>query len=91
MIELEIKIEIDYTPGSEPSKYRLYFDQELLSERQCNWDCSDFTLTESIYVSAEHGDHKITIDRISGNAHIFARRVVINGKESPGASLEFKL
>jgi len=44
-----------------PPAYRIYFNDELLSERNYIWINTEETLEENFFVNVEPGQHQITI------------------------------
>jgi hypothetical protein len=77
----EHKITVDIyakNSGDQQLKYRLYVDNDLLTERDFKWPCHKVYIKENILVNLEPGTHHIRVETI-GNGTINAKNITVDG------------
>jgi hypothetical protein len=60
-------------------RYRVYVDEELLTERDFIWDGLEFFIREHILVELEPGPHKLYIEEIPSGQRISIKNVTVDG------------
>jgi hypothetical protein len=81
MVEAKITVDLYCNWTAEPKAYRVYFDDDLLTERTYLWRNTEQYVQENIIVYAEPGQHslKITpVDRSFGG--FLMGKVTVNGQ-----------
>jgi len=65
-----------------PPTYRVYVDNELLTERDFIWSGHDMFIRENIVVNLEAGNHNLKIEQVSGNGTIQVKYITVNQSPS---------
>jgi hypothetical protein len=65
--------------SEQPPAYRIYVDDELMTERDFIWPGSEKYVTENIIVDVEPGDHMLRIDQVKKDGSIIAKNIQVNG------------
>ena len=66
-----------------PPTYRVYLDDELLTERTFIWDSKNQYIREHIEVDVEPGYHEVKVINCSGSkVEFIMNNVMVNGKPS---------
>jgi len=65
-----------------PPKYRVYVDNDLLTERDFIWPGHEVFIRENILVNLKPGQHKIRVEQTSIHGKIIARNYVVDGTAS---------
>ena len=68
--------------GDRQPKYRVYVDNELMTERDFIWPGHEIYIKEHITVNLEPGVHSVDIEKISTHGTIIAKNVTVNGQAS---------
>jgi len=53
--------------GDVPPRYRIYVDQDLITERDFTWPGTQIYITENILVNLPIGGHTVRIEQINGD------------------------
>lgn len=65
-----------------PPVYRVYVDNEMLTERDFIWETSRHYIREHIEVTLDAGWHEVRIENCSGHSEFITNNIVVNGKPS---------
>jgi len=82
MKEHSITVDVYCHWSEKPPVYRVYVDNDLLTEREFIWPGSEIFLRENILVNLEPGTHCVKIEKISTHGTITAKNVQVNGVAS---------
>jgi hypothetical protein len=64
-------------------RYRVYVDNDLLTERDFIWGSRDIYIRENIIVHLEAGQHSLRVDHVNNsNGSIRTENVTVNGAPS---------
>ena len=81
MIHTYINVDVWCRYNGQAPIYRLYVDDQLLTERDFIWESSRHYISEHIEVSLEPGWHEIKVENCSGgDSEFFTRNIVVNGQ-----------
>ena len=84
MNEVRITVDVYCNWTAEPKAYRVYFDDDLLTERTYVWRNSDHYIQENIIVLAEHGQHSLRIVPVDPSfTGFYTRHITVNGQVVP--------
>jgi len=86
MREVRITADVHASWGDAPPRYRVYVDQDLLTERDFIYPGSEIYITEHILVRLKPGGHVIKIEQINGD-NIRIKNIQVDG--NPIDSHEF--
>lgn len=67
LVEAVITVDIFCHWDAEPKAYRIYVDNDLLTERTYLWRNTDQFVRENIIISAEPGDHQFKLEPVDSN------------------------
>jgi hypothetical protein len=62
--------------------YRVYVDNDLLTERNFIWPGHEIYVRENIVVDLEPGSHKLRIEQVGNHGKIQVKNVMIDGAPS---------
>ncbi len=62
--------------------YRVYVDQDLLTERDFGWPGHEVYIQENIVVNLEPGPHQLRIEQVNNNGKIHIKNVTVDGQAS---------
>ena len=62
--------------------YRVYVNNDLLTERTFIWPGHEVFIRENIEVSLRKGVHKVRIEHINGHGAIEVKNITVNGNAS---------
>jgi len=82
MTEHVITVDVYAHWGEKPPKYRVFVDNNLLTERDFLWSGSDTYVRENIIVNLEAGPHQLLIQQINTDGVIQPKNVTIDGVAS---------
>lgn len=85
MNEHKIIVDIYADWDETPPRYRVYVDDDLLTERDFTWDNSIY-IRENILVNLESGSHRLRIEQCNKFGSIRTENVKVNDVPS---SMEF--
>ena len=84
MVEAKITVDIYCNWTAEPRAYRLYFDNDLLTERTYVWRNSDQYIQENIIVLADPGIHSLRVEPVDPSfMGFYTRHITVNGQQVP--------
>jgi hypothetical protein len=63
-------------------RYRIYVDQDLITERDFIWPGHEVFVRENIVVNLAPGNHKIRIEQIGTNCKVLMKNITIDGVPS---------
>jgi hypothetical protein len=63
-------------------RYRIYVDEELMTERDFIWNGNENYLREHIVVELAEGEHNIRLDLVHGATDIELKNIVVNNQLS---------
>lgn len=79
MKEVEITCDVYCRWTASPPAYRVYVDNDLLTERTYVWDISEQFVRENIIVNIEPGAHSLRIEPVNPEVTSFSiRNITIN-------------
>lgn len=82
MNNCQITVDV-YAKWSEKTPaYRVYVDNDLLTERDFIWSSHSNFIRENILVNLEPGTHTVTVEHINTNGIINTKNITVNGKPS---------
>jgi hypothetical protein len=82
MKECSITVNVYASWSAIAPRYRVYVDNELLTERDFIWPGNELFIQENILVNLEPGTHTVTVEQISKQGHIRAKNVIVDGVAS---------
>ncbi|CAB4129357.1 hypothetical protein UFOVP112_455 [uncultured Caudovirales phage] len=68
---------VDHCP-----RYRVYVDNDLLTERDFIWQPREVYICENILVTLAPGTHTVTIEQVSAHGKIEAKNITVDGVAS---------
>ena len=84
MKSVNVSVDIFCYWTGDPQAYRIYVDDDLLTERTYHWDNSEYFITEFIVLDVEPGQHKFKIEPVTPGFDGFSyRNFHIDGILSP--------
>lgn len=66
--------------------YRVYVDDEMLTERSWVWPSYEVFIKEHIEVNLEPGAHRLEVRELSNDSVFFTKDMTVNGGSLPNAS-----
>jgi hypothetical protein len=91
MDHTSVTVDVYSDSGVDPSAYRVYVDDDLLTERSWIWPSYEIFIREHMIILAEPGDHQVRIERCQGTANFSVRGFTVNGVEQAPANLSFNI
>jgi hypothetical protein len=64
--------------------YRIYVDEDLLTERSWAWPAYNTYVRERIEVNVEPGEHRLDLVDCSNNGVFYLKNITINGAANNG-------
>ena len=86
MNEHNLTVDIYASWGDVPPRYRIYVDNDLLTERDFVWNGTSQFLREHVIVNLNPGPHTLRVEQINDSGTIRTENVILNGHAS---SLDF--
>jgi hypothetical protein len=80
MKEHTITVDI-YADSGEP-RYRVYVDNDLLTERDFTWPSHEIFVRENIIVALDEGPHTLRVELVGSQGSIKPQNITVNGKPS---------
>lgn len=62
--------------------YRVFVDDDLLTERDFIWPGREIFVCENVIVMLEPGPHELKVEQVSGNGTITTKNIHVNGVAS---------
>ena len=82
MSQHEITVDIYAHWGDKPPVYRLYVNNEMLTERTFIWPGNETYIREHVVVDLKPGTYTINVEQIGSTGTITAKDIVLDGKPS---------
>jgi hypothetical protein len=86
MLEHKLTVDVYASWGDVAPRYRVYVDNDLLTERDFIWNGTEFYIRENIIVNLNAGAHTLRIEQINNGGTIRTENVMLDGNLS---SFEF--
>ena len=68
--------------GEEYPRYRVYVDNDLLTERDFIWPGSEAFIRENIIVNLDPGTHQVRIEQVNKQGSITVKNITVDGASS---------
>jgi hypothetical protein len=68
--------------GEQPPRYRVYVDQDLLTERDFYWPGHQMYIQENIVVNLAPGEHELIVEKVSVHGSIETKNITVDGHAS---------
>jgi hypothetical protein len=78
MTEHKLTVDVYASWGDIPPRYRVYVDNDLLTERDFIWSGTNQFIRENIIVNLKPGEHKLQVKQINKNGTIRTENVTLN-------------
>ena len=79
MAHVSVSVDVYCTRSEGAPSYRVYVDEELLTERSWTWPAYEIFIREQIEVDVEPGAHRVTIRECGVEPVFVASNYVVNG------------
>ena len=79
MKEHVITVDVYGRHSDQAPRYRVYVDNNLLTERDFIWPGHEIFVRENIVVNLEPGQHNLTVEHINNTGSIQPKNIVIDG------------
>jgi hypothetical protein len=74
-----LSVDVYCTRGEGNPSYRIFVDNEMLTERSWSWPAYEVFIRENIEVDLEPGPHRVEIRECSGDPVFILRDIMIDG------------
>ena len=91
MDHTSVTVDVYSDSGVDPSAYRVYVDDDLLTERSWIWPSYEIFIREHIVVLASPGEHRVRIERCQGSSNFSVRGFTVNGVAHDPDNLSFNI
>jgi hypothetical protein len=81
-MEHEITLEVYAHWGDVPPRYRVYVDNDLLTERDFIWKGTSTYIKENIVVRLKAGQHQVRVEQINESGSIQIKNIRVDGAPS---------
>lgn len=79
MKDYELTVDVGITNSAKMQSYRLYVDNDLITERTFVWDHTKEFVREKVYIRLEPGDHSVRVEpAVSNFFGFFCKLVKLN-------------
>ena len=75
----EIKVDVYCTLNEEDSAYRVYINQEMMTERTIRWPATKYYVEENIVASLPSGNYTVTVEYARNRGIYEAKNLRIDG------------
>lgn len=82
MQEYKLTVDVYASWGDNPPRYRVYVDNDLLTERDFIWSGTQQYIRENIIVNLAPGAHTLKVEQTNKNGTIRTENVTLNGGPS---------
>jgi len=82
MTEHKLTVDVYAHWGDVPPRYRVYVDNDLLTERDFTWGGAHVYIQENILVNLNAGVHTLKVEHINTAGTIRTENVMLNGVAS---------
>ena len=79
MKEHVITVDVYGRHGDQAPRYRVYVDNNLLTERDFIWPGHEVFIRENIIVNLKAGAHNLTVEHINSAGNIQTKNVIVDG------------
>lgn len=80
MNEHVLTVDVYASWGTTAPKYRVYVDDNLLTERDFTWPGHEVFVRENIIVNLAPGRHNLKIEQVNPHGVIRTKNITLNGK-----------
>ncbi len=77
---LHLSVDVHSHWSENPPSYRIYFNNDLLTERVFRWPGYQNYIKENIIVDVSHGIHVIKIENCTNNGNFSIENLIVEGK-----------
>jgi hypothetical protein len=84
MIPVTLTVDVYCTRGEGSPTYRVYVDDELLTERTWGWPAYEMYVKEIISVNVAPGAHRLEVRECNCDAVFYVKNVTVNGNPNNG-------
>lgn len=91
MALVQIAVDVYCDSGVDPSAYRVYVDNDLLTERSWIWPSYEIFIRENIIVDVDPGPHTVRLERCQGTSNFTVRAFSVAGQSLNPESLSFNI
>lgn len=77
LVSIKADVYCDHTMDGAPV-YRIYVDNDLLTERSWIWPAYEIFIRENIEVDVEPGEHQLRIEKCSGTGNFTVKQMTVN-------------
>ena len=82
MKENTLTVDVYASWGSVSPRYRVYVDNNLLTERDFVWSGTDQFVRENIIVNLQPGFHTLKVEQINTGGTIRTENIIVDGEAS---------
>lgn len=90
LIRVSVDVYCVATDDGEPA-YRVYVDQDLLTERTWIWPTYEVYIKENIEVNLEPGVHQVSVEKIGTLGSFAVKNLIVDGVAQIQQDLSFNL
>lgn len=80
-----ITVDVYASGGDVQPRYRVYVDNDLLTERDFIWPAHEIYIKENIEVNLTAGKHSVRVEQVGTNGKIHTKNVTVDGASSKSA------
>ena len=77
-----ITVDVYASGGDVHPRYRVYVDNDLLTERDFIWPAHEIYIKENIEVNLTAGKHSVRVEQVGTNGKIHTKNVTVDGASS---------
>lgn len=89
MIYSSITLDVYCDNSDQNPVYRLYVDNDLLTERTWTWHSYEVFIRENIEIETPAGQHQIRVEKVSGPGNFITKNLTFNGVALDSQDLTF--
>jgi hypothetical protein len=89
MALVQVAVDVYCDSGVDPSAYRVYVDNDLLTERSWIWPSYETFIREHIVVDVDPGTHTVRLERCQGVSNFTVRAFSVDGQSLNPDNLSF--
>lgn len=78
MSEHKITVDVYASWADTPPRYRVYVDNELMTERDFIWPGHDIYIRENIMVNLQPGTHSLKVEQVGNNGIIRHKNIMLD-------------
>lgn len=82
MSEHKLTVDVYASWSDAHPRYRVYVDNDLLTERDFTWHGHELYVQENIVVNLEAGTHNLRVEHINNAGTIRTKNITVNGVPS---------